>query len=74
VKENIKRADKTKTYHIVIFLSATLVLLIGGLLRGVSQGRNLTPWEAFSGFSRPATVSVAAVLVLSAAIEHTGWA
>jgi di/tricarboxylate transporter len=32
----------------------------------------LTPTEAFSGFSHPATVSVAAVLVLSAAIERTG--
>ncbi len=32
----------------------------------------LTPGEAFSGFSHPATISVAAVLVLSAAIERTG--
>ena len=32
----------------------------------------LTPAEAFSGFSHPATISVAAVLVLSAAIERTG--
>jgi S1-C subfamily serine protease len=37
--ENIKRVNNTKTYHIVIFLSATLVLLIGGLLRGVSQDK-----------------------------------
>ncbi|MBS1786261.1 MAG: SLC13 family permease [Acidobacteria bacterium] len=44
-------------------LLALLALLITGIL---------TPGEAFSGFSHPATVSVAAVLVLSAAIEHTG--
>jgi len=39
LSENIKRVNKTKTYHIVIFLSAALVLLIGGLLRGVGQDR-----------------------------------
>ena len=44
-------------------LLALLALLITGIL---------TPNEAFSGFSHPATVSVAAVLVLSAAIERTG--
>jgi di/tricarboxylate transporter len=44
-------------------LLALLALLITGIL---------TPDEAFSGFSHPATVSVAAVLVLSAAIERTG--
>jgi serine protease Do len=37
--ENIQRVNKTKTYHIVIFLSATLVLLIGGLLRGAGQDK-----------------------------------
>jgi di/tricarboxylate transporter len=45
----------------------SLLALLGLLLIGV-----LTPIEAFSGFSHPATVSVAAVLVLSAAIERTG--
>ena len=44
-----------------------LLALLALLLTGV-----LTPAEAFSGFSHPATISVAAVLVLSAAIEHTG--
>jgi len=34
--------------------------------------RILDPGEAFGGFSHPATVSVAAVLVLSAGIERTG--
>jgi len=34
--------------------------------------RVLDPSEAFAGFSHPATVSVAAVLVLSAGIERTG--
>ncbi|HKX29931.1 MAG TPA: SLC13 family permease [Blastocatellia bacterium] len=47
----------------VTALLAMLALLLTGIL---------TPGEAFSGFSHPATVSVAAVLVLSAAIEHTG--
>lgn len=47
----------------VTALLALLALLIAGIL---------TPTEAFSGFSHPATVSVAAILVLSAAIEHTG--
>ncbi len=34
--------------------------------------RILTPAEAFAGFSHPATISVAAVLVLSAGIERSG--
>lgn len=44
-------------------LLAVLALLITGIL---------TPSEAFAGFSHPATISVAAVLVLSAGIEKTG--
>ncbi len=44
-----------------------LLALLGLLLTGV-----LTPYEAFSGFSHPATISVAAVLVLSAGVERTG--
>ena len=44
-----------------------LLALLALLLTGV-----LTPREAFSGFSHPATISVAAVLVLSAGIERTG--
>jgi di/tricarboxylate transporter len=42
---------------------ALLALLLTGIL---------TPVEAFSGFSHPATVSVAAVLVLSAGVERSG--
>ncbi len=44
-------------------LLALLALLVTGVL---------TPTEAFAGFSHPATVSVAAVLVLSAGVERTG--
>jgi di/tricarboxylate transporter len=44
-------------------LLSILALLITGIL---------SPAEAFSGFSHPATISVAAVLMLSAAIERTG--
>lgn len=44
-----------------------LLIILALLLTGV-----LNPGEAFSGFSHPATVSVAAVLVLSSAIERTG--
>jgi len=44
-----------------------LLALLSLLLTGV-----LTPYEAFSGFSHPATISVAAVLVLSAGVERTG--
>ena len=44
-----------------------LLALLALLLTGV-----LTPYEAFSGFSHPATISVAAVLVLSAGVESTG--
>lgn len=44
-----------------------LLAILALMLTGV-----LTPEEAFSGFSHPATISVAAVLVLSAAIERTG--
>ena len=45
----------------------SLLALLSLLLIGV-----LTPAEAFSGFSHPATISVAAVLVLSVGIERTG--
>lgn len=44
-----------------------LLALLALLLVGV-----LTPAQAFAGFSHPAVVSVAAVLVLSAGIERTG--
>jgi di/tricarboxylate transporter len=44
-----------------------LLALLALLLTGV-----LTPYEAFSGFSHPATISVAAMLVLSAGVERTG--
>ncbi|MDZ4773958.1 MAG: SLC13 family permease [Planctomycetota bacterium] len=44
-----------------------LLALLALLLFGV-----LTPAQAFAGFSHPAVVSVAAVLVLSAGIERTG--
>jgi di/tricarboxylate transporter len=47
----------------VTALLALLTLLLTGVL---------TPYEAFSGFSHPATISVAAVLVLSAGVERTG--
>lgn len=47
----------------VTALLALLALLLTGIL---------TPFEAFSGFSHPATISVAAVLVLSAGVERTG--
>jgi di/tricarboxylate transporter len=42
---------------------ALLALLLTGIL---------SPLEAFSGFSHPATVSVAAMLVLSAGVERSG--
>jgi di/tricarboxylate transporter len=45
----------------------SFLALLALLLTGV-----LTPYEAFSGFSHPATIAVAAVLVLSAAVERTG--
>ena len=45
----------------------SLLVLLALLLIGV-----LAPGEAFFGFSHPATVSVTAMLVLSAAIERTG--
>ncbi|MBK7874296.1 MAG: SLC13 family permease [Planctomycetes bacterium] len=44
-----------------------LLALLALMLCGV-----LTPAQAFAGFSHPAVVSVAAVLVLSAGIERTG--
>jgi di/tricarboxylate transporter len=44
-----------------------LLALLSLMLTGI-----LAPQDAFSGFSHPATISVAAVLVLSAAIERTG--
>lgn len=47
----------------LVSLLALLALLVIGVL---------TPGEAFSGFSHPATIAVAAVLVLSAGIERTG--
>ncbi len=47
----------------VVALLALLALSITGVL---------SPAEAFSGFSHPATIAVAAVLVLSAGVERTG--
>lgn len=47
----------------VTALLILLVLVITGVL---------TPAEGFSGFSHPATISVAAVLVLSASLERAG--
>jgi di/tricarboxylate transporter len=47
----------------VTAMLALLALLLTGVLK---------PEDAFAGFSHPATVSVAAVLVLSAGIERTG--
>lgn len=47
----------------VTALLTLLVLVITGVL---------TPAEGFAGFSHPATITVAAVLVLSASLERTG--
>jgi di/tricarboxylate transporter len=47
----------------VTALLVLLVLVISGVL---------TPAEGFAGFSHPATISVAAVLVLSASLERSG--
>lgn len=47
----------------VVALLALLALLLTGILN---------PTEAFSGFSHPAVISVAAVVVLSAGVERTG--
>lgn len=44
-----------------------LLVMLALMLTGV-----LAPTDAFAGFSHPATISVAAVLVLSAGIERTG--
>ena len=44
-----------------------LLVIVALLVTGI-----LSAAEAFSGFSHPATISVAAVLVLSAGIERTG--
>lgn len=44
-------------------LGAVVVLLVGGVV---------TPSQAFSGFSNPAPITVAALFVLAAAVEKTG--
>jgi di/tricarboxylate transporter len=44
-------------------LGATIVLLIAGVI---------TPAQAFSGFSNPAPITVAALFVVAAAVEKTG--
>jgi di/tricarboxylate transporter len=51
-------------------ISPDLVALLAIL--ALLLGRILEPAQAFGGFSHPATISVAAVLVLSAGIERTG--
>ncbi len=43
--EKIKWFNKSKTYHLVIFLSAALVLLVGGLLRGARQDEKTMRFE-----------------------------
>jgi di/tricarboxylate transporter len=47
----------------VVILSAVVVLLVA---------RVLTPQQAFSGFSNPAPITVAALYVLARAVEKTG--
>lgn len=47
----------------VTSLLVILALLVTGILK---------PAEAFAGFSHPATISVCAMLVLTAGLEHTG--
>jgi di/tricarboxylate transporter len=47
----------------IVAVLAILALLVTGVL---------TPLEAFSGFSHPATVSVIAVVILTAGLERTG--
>lgn len=47
----------------VVILSGTIALLVTGVL---------TPGQAFSGFSNPAPITVAALYVLAAAVEKTG--
>jgi len=47
----------------VVVFGATVVLLVTGVL---------TPEQAFSGFSNPAPITVAALYVLAGAIERTG--
>ena len=46
-----------------IILSAVIILLIAGVL---------TPQQAFSGFSNPAPITVAALYVLARAVDKTG--
>lgn len=80
--ENVLNPETIKAVLTLAILAATLygfvserlapdvtalLALLALLLTGV-----LTPAEAFSGFSHPATISVAAVLVLSAGVERTG--
>ncbi len=43
--QKLKRVNKTKTYHSIIFLSAALVLLSGGLLRGIRPEENAMRFE-----------------------------
>lgn len=45
----------------------SLLVILALLITGI-----LTPMEAFAGFSHPVSISVAAVLVLSAGLEKTG--
>ncbi len=47
----------------VLIFGATVVLLVSGVLE---------PAEAFSGFSNPAPITVAALYVVAAAVERTG--
>ena len=49
----------------VAFSIMGLILLLGPLL-------GVTPGEAISGFSNPATITILAMFILSAGIYHTG--
>jgi di/tricarboxylate transporter len=49
-----------------------LVALFHPMLPGATIDRWITPEEGISGFSNPATITVAAMFVLSAALQRTG--
>lgn len=69
-------------YIVLALIAVTVVLLIGqfvrtevvglGLVVVLGMSGILAPGEALSGFSSPATLTVAAMLILSAGLERAG--
>jgi di/tricarboxylate transporter len=68
--------------ELLVIVGVSLVLIASNLIRpdlvallvllALGLGGLLSPEQALAGFSRPAVITIAALFIISAALEHTG--